>query len=86
MRTVKYKANEDVPGYNAGDIFDVTLIFEGCMGDGLILHPTGGGVGCIEVVCQHEDGYWVHDDQGFVNFDENTGQLETFLTAMKIMA
>ncbi|MBY0419178.1 MAG: hypothetical protein K2W88_14105 [Pararheinheimera sp.] len=86
MRTVKFKTLEDIPGHEAGDIFNVTLIFEGCMGDGLILHPTGGGVGCIETVCDSGEGYWIHDDQGFVNFDENTGQLETFLTALKIMS
>lgn len=86
MRTVKFKTFEDIPGHEAGDIFDVTLIFEGCMGDGLILHPSGGGVNCIETACLSEEGYWVHDDQGFVNFNEDGDKLETFLTALKIMA
>ncbi len=85
MRTVKFKTHEDIPGHKAGDIFDVTLIFEGSMGDGLILHPSGGGTGCIEAAYCN-GGYWEHDDQGFVNFNEDSDKLKVFLAALSILA
>lgn len=86
MRKVNFKTLEDIPGHDAGDIFEVTLVLEGCMGDGLILHPGGGGVGCIETAYYDaEIDCWLHDDQGFVNFNENSDQLETFMNTIQII-
>lgn len=85
MRTIKYRVTEPMPGQECGNIIECLMIFEGSMGDGIILH-LGKGTSSLEVVTLTDsDDVYETAAEPFINI-ATTPEFLNMIDALKIMS